>query len=171
MAAFICGRQMEALMTSELQQRLADLTTQLTEILMSAAILVDEIRAILQSDSDHSSSAHPNRSSHTPVRNTRHHRPFVENSTFSVFWQGKTCPLRNTINFRLAARLARQPNQYITAGQLLADVWDGGVKSPDTIRSTVRNLRSRFRQAGMSDLAAAIRGTGGRYGLILDPDE
>jgi len=95
----------------------------------------------------------------------------VDISTLSVFWQGRTCSLRNTILFRLAARLARQPNQYITAGQLLADVWDGGVKSPETIRSTVRNLRRRLKQAGMIDLAAAIRGTGGRYGLIFDADE
>lgn len=171
MAAFICGRRMEPPMTSELQQRLASLTSQLAETLMTAAIVADEIRAILHSDSDHSSSAHPNRPSLDPARNSPCHRPLVDISTFSVFWQGKTCSLRNTILFRLAARLARQPNQYITAGQLLGDVWDGGVKSPDTIRSTVRNLRRRLRQAGMSDLAAAIRGTGGRFGLIFNPDE
>jgi DNA-binding response OmpR family regulator len=70
--------------------------------------------------------------------------------------------------FRLAGRLARQPNQYISVDQLLSDVWDGGVKSPDTIRSTVRRLRKRFIAAGMDDLAAAIHGSGGRYGLILD---
>jgi len=158
-------------MTFEPQQRLTGLTSQLAETLMTAAILVDEIRAILQSDSDQSSSAHPSRPSLNPTRDFPCHRPLVDISTLSVYWQGRICSLRNTILFRLAARLARQPNQYITAGQLLADVWDGGVKSPDTIRSTVRNLRSRLRQAGMSDLAAAIHGTGGRYGLILDPDE
>lgn len=158
-------------MTSELQQRLADLSTQLTEILMSAAILVDEIHTIVLADADHSSTARPNRPARPTAPDSRCHPPLVDVSTLAVFWQGRICPLRNTILFRLAARLARQPNQYITAGQLLSDVWDGGVKSPDTIRSTVRNLRQRLRQAGMSDLAAAIRGTGGRYGLIFNPDE
>ncbi|GAG38698.1 unnamed protein product, partial [marine sediment metagenome] len=77
--------------------------------------------------------------------------------------------------------LARQPNQQITADQLLerftfpcsvralhrtlassadtglgrhrltsialGDVWDGGVKSPDTIRSAIRNLRQRLSDA------------------------
>ncbi len=116
--------------------------------------------------------------SHTPVRwgrsqdakhrNPRPQRPLVDSSTFSVFWAGKTCSLRRTILFRLAERLARQPNQYITADQLLRDVWEGGIKSPDTIRSAVRHLRQRLSSAGMEDLAAAIHGTGGRYGLILD---
>jgi DNA-binding winged helix-turn-helix (wHTH) protein len=56
----------------------------------------------------------------------------------------------------------------MTAGDLLHDVWECGVKSPDTIRSAVRNLRKRLSEAGMDELAAKIRGTGGRYGLMLD---
>ena len=95
-------------------------------------------------------------------------RPLVDSSTFSVLWAGETCPLRRTILFRLAERLARQPNQYITTDQLLRDVWEGGIKSPETIRSAVRHLRQRLSGAGMQDLAAAIHGTGGRYGMILD---
>jgi hypothetical protein len=39
-------------MTSELKQRLIGLTTQLSETLMTAAILVDEFRTILQSEPD-----------------------------------------------------------------------------------------------------------------------
>ncbi|MFH1109760.1 MAG: helix-turn-helix domain-containing protein [Planctomycetota bacterium] len=155
-------------MTSELKQRLIGLTTQLSETLMTAAILVDEFRTILKSEPDDPASVRPSRSPVARLPDAPRQRPLVDNPTLSVLWQGKTCLLRNTILFRLAARLARQPNQYITAGQLLSDVWEGGVKSPDTIRSAVRHLRQRLRQAGMDDLAAAIRGTGGRYGLMLD---
>ncbi len=85
-----------------------------------------------------------------------------------VSWAGKTCYLGYTVLFRLADRLSRRPNQYITPDQLLRDVWEDGCKSPATIRSAVRNLRQSLIRAGMDDLAAAIQGTGGRYGLILD---
>lgn len=162
---------MEVPMTPELKQRLIGLTTQLTETLMTAAIFVDEIRTLLQSELDNPTSVRPSPSRDASRRVAPRQRPLVDNSTLSVFWAGKICPLRNTILFRLAARLSRHPNQYITAGQLLSDVWDGGVKSPDTIRSAVRHLRRRLSQAGMCDLAAAIRGTGGSYGLMLDGTE
>lgn len=168
---FICGQQMEALVTSELQHRLIGLSTQLSETLMTAAILACEIRAIVHSEPDRPGSARPARAHERSLRDGPRLRPLVDHSTLSVFWAGKTCSLRNTILFRLAARLARQPNHYVTAGQLLTDVWDGGKKSPDTIRSAIRHLRQRLNQAGMNDLSAAIRGTGGRYGLILDGTE
>ena len=85
-----------------------------------------------------------------------------------MYWNGRTCCLRRTILFRLAQRLARYPNQFITADQLLRDVWEGGVKSPDTVRSAVRHLRQRLACAEMHDLAGATHGTGGCYGLMLD---
>ncbi len=155
-------------MDQEKAQRLADLADQLSETLMTAALCADEIRAIVQAELDSHTAVGWGRSQDAKRRNPPPHRPLVDSSTFSVHWEGKTCSLRRTILFRLAERLARQPNQYISADQLLHDVWDGGVKSPDTIRSAVRHLRDRLSCAGMDDLAAAIQGTGGRYGLILD---
>ena len=164
----ICGRQMGTIMIPEKTQRLADLAEQLSHALMTAALCADEIRAIVHVELD----------SHPPIawerpQNARHRnpppeRPLVDGSTFSVRWAGRTCCLRRTILFRLAQRLARHPNQYVTPDQLLHDVWDGGVKSPETIRSAVRHLRHRLANAGMQDLAAAIQGSGGCYGLILD---
>jgi len=151
-------------MTSEQAQRLTELTARLSEHLMSAAICADELRNVLGAAPD-GHAIHRGRSKHA---NPARHRPLVDESTLSVRWNGHTCPLGHTILFRLAARLARQPNQYITADQLLSDVWDGGVKSPGTIRSAVRHLRERLSSAGMGDIAAAIQGTDGRYGLILD---
>jgi len=154
-------------MIPEKTQRLVDLAEQLSESLMTAAICADEICAVAQAELDGRAGG-GGRS-----QNVRHscpppQRPLVDNSTFSVCWAGRTCCLRRTILFRLAARLARQPNQFVTADQLLCDVWEGGVKSPETIRSTVRHLRQRLSCAGMQDLAGAIHGTGGCYGLILD---
>ena len=157
-------------MTLEQAQRLVNLTEQLSEALMAAAICADDIRAILRMEFDGRNPARCGRSQDAKHRNHPPQRPLVDTSTFSVFWAGKTCPLRRTVLFRLAERLARQPNQYITADQLLRDVWEGGIKSPDTIRSAVRHLRQRLSSAGMEDLAAAIHGTGGCYGLILDGD-
>jgi DNA-binding response OmpR family regulator len=159
---------METTMISEKTQRLADLSEQLSEALMTAAICADEIRAVVQAELDSRTPVGWGRPQRAKHRNPPPRRPMVDNSTFSVYWAGRTCCLHRTVLFRLAARLARQPNQYITADQLLRDVWDGGVKSPDTIRSAVRHLRQRLSCAGMQDLAAAICGTGGCYGLILD---
>lgn len=73
-----------------------------------------------------------------------------------------------TVLCKLVDRLSRRPNQFVTFDQHLRDVWDGGFRSPDTIRSAVRNLRQRLSDAGMNELAAAIRGRAGRYGLILN---
>ena len=155
-------------MDQEKAQRLADLADQLSEALMTAAICADEFRAIVQAELGSHTTVGWRRSQDAKHRNLPRQRPLIDKSTFSVCWAGRTCPLRRTILFRLAERLVRQPNQYISADQLLLDVWDGGVKSPDTIRSAIRHLRDRLSCAGMDDLAAAIHGTGGRYGLILD---
>jgi DNA-binding response OmpR family regulator len=128
-------------MIQEKTQRVADLAEQLSEGLMTPAIYADEIRAVLRSEFDGCNPARWRQSRDGKHRNPRPQRPLVDSSTFSVLWAGKTCPLRRTILFRLAERLARQPNQYIAADQLQIDMWDEGVKSPDTIRSAVRNLQ------------------------------
>lgn len=148
-------------MTSEKLQRLAHLANQLAETIMTAAICAEELRAIVRADLDGT----PRRPFGT------NERPIVDQSTLSLSWAGKSCHLGCGILFRLADRLARRPNQYIATDQLLRDVWDGSLRSPDTIRSAVRHLRERLRDAGMRDLAAAIQGHGGRYGLILNHDE
>lgn len=152
-------------MTQERTQRLAHLANQLVETIMTAAICAEELRAVIRAELDVGD----------PMRDCRrgagpsglNGRPVVDHSTLSLSWAGKTCHLGYTVLFRLADRLSRRPNQYITPDQLLRDVWEGGLRSPETIRSAVRNLRDRLSHAGMDDLAAAIRGHGGRYGLIL----
>jgi len=62
----------------------------------------------------------------------------------------------------------RRPNRYITREQLLDEVW-GGCRSDAAVRSVVRDLRKRLKEAGMGDLAEAIDGSNrGRYGLMLN---
>ena len=155
-------------MALEKAQRLAQLTDQLAETLMTAAICADEIRAVIHAELDGHGVVRRVQNTGCSALSRISERPLVDHSTLSVSWAGKTCYLGYTVLFRLADRLSRRPNQYITPDQLLSDVWEGRCVSSNTIRSAVRNLRQRLINAGMDDLAAAIQATGGRYGLILD---
>ena len=94
-------------------------------------------------------------------------RPRVDHTTLSVVWAGKQCYLGSTVLFRLADRLARHPNHFVTEADLFGDVWDGDNKTASTISSTIHNLRVRLQEAGMEDLAAAIQCEGGMYALLL----
>lgn len=159
-------------MTLEKMQRIAQISNRLTESLMTAAICAEEIRTAIQADLGGSDETRVSGSDDAKSlsRFGLKKRPNVDPATYSVLWAGKSCHLGYTFLFRLAERLFRRPNQYISGEQLLRDVWDGSVRSPDTIRSTVRHLRDRLLRAGMADLASAIRGRGGRYGMILDDE-
>lgn len=85
----------------------------------------------------------------------------------TITFQGKSCFLGNTLPFRFFVRLARRPNTYVTYEDLLSDVWDG-VRTDEAIRSVVKTLRSKLREAEMSYLADAIDGSvPGHYGLKL----
>ena len=86
---------------------------------------------------------------------------------FTVTLGGRTCRLGNTIPFRFLARLADSPGRYVSHEQLIEDVWDGH-GSDDALRSVVKHLRRRLREAGLDDLAAAINGlTPGYFALRL----
>jgi len=143
-------------MTLEKAQRLLQLTHQLAEALMTAAICADEIRSVVHAELDGHGTVHRGQDTGCSVPSSISARPLVDDSTLTVSWAGKTCYLGCTVLFRLAERLSRRPNQYITPDQLLRDVWDGDCKSPNTIRSAVRNLRQRLINAEMDDLAVAI---------------
>ena len=95
-------------------------------------------------------------------------RPSCDPASLTITWRERRCQFVNELRFRLFERLARRPNVYVTNYQLQQDVWQGHLRSRDTIRSTVRLLRRDLCLAGMPELAAAIRGKQQRYGLILD---
>lgn len=157
-------------MTPEKTQRLALLANQLAENLMTVAICAEELRTTIRAELDTNPVPQTARGTggSRSDRPPAHERPHVDHSTMSVMWDGQTCQLGYTVLFKLVDRLSRRPNQFVTFDQLLRDVWDGGLRSPDTIRSAVRNLRQRLSDAGMNRLATAIQGRAGRYGLILN---
>lgn len=149
--------------------RIALLTNQLAETLMTAALCAEEIRAAMlaEFDGDGPGLADCHAPVLAPLGSNSRHRPLLDESTMCVVWDGKTVHLGHTVAFRLLARLARRPNQYVTHLDLLEDVWDGEDREITTIRSTVRHLQRKLRAGGMPALASAIRGHNGRYMLEL----
>lgn len=149
-------------------RRIALLTNQLAETLMAAALCAEEIRMAVLAELDGAGPGMDDRS--VPVLvppGSNGQRPILNESTMCVMWNNKTVHLGHTVVFRLLARLARRPNQYVTHLDLLEDVWDGEDRETTTIRSTVRHLQRKLRAGGMPELAAAIRGHNGRYILEL----
>lgn len=100
-------------------------------------------------------------------RPTVSERPMVNPSTFTVLWQGRHCHLGPSILFKLIERLARQPNRFYPYDILMEDVWDG-LRSNTAVRSAVKRLRRALCEAGMADLAFAIKGQRECYGLFLN---
>jgi DNA-binding response OmpR family regulator len=97
-------------------------------------------------------------------------RFIADSGTLSINWGGRTCYLGFTLPFQLFEALARRPNRYIPVEELLDEVWTQ-VRSDAAVRSVVRDLRARLREAGMADLAEAIDGSNhGRDGLMLESD-
>jgi hypothetical protein len=94
--------------------------------------------------------------------------PIADPDILAVRWKGKTCFLGKTLAFKLFARLARRPNHFLSHDLLLDEVWECQV-TKEAMRSVVKTLKQKLRQAGMADLAAAINGRRREcYGLILD---
>ena len=94
--------------------------------------------------------------------------PIIDRDAMTVVYGGNRCFLGNTLMLKFLERLARRPNNYISYQILLADVWNG-IREPASVRSVVKELRSKLRAAGMSRLADAIDGrVAGHYGLMLD---
>ncbi len=152
-------------MTTDNVNRLAQLTRQLSETLVTAAYCAEEIRTLVHVEPAHDQAAQdrtPNTS-----RPSANGRPLLDQSTFSVTWHGKSLRLGHTRSFWLLARLARRPNQYVSHLDLLNEVWDDEELTTATIRSTVCQLRRRLRRCGMRALATAIRGHNGHYILVV----
>lgn len=101
-----------------------------------------------------------------PYRRSLTDRPMVNPTTFSVEWKGRRCALGPTIQFKLIQRLSWHTERYYSYDDLMENVWKGRY-SRSTVRSAVKRLRQALYQAGMDDLAKAIKGRGECYGLIL----
>jgi DNA-binding response OmpR family regulator len=136
-----------------------------------AATLVREIAALLDTDNepdaDEPAATVPENPQGTDAIAGRNDHAIVDHDTLSIRWRGRTCCLGNTLAFWFFERLARCPGQLISHQQLLHEVWDG-VRSKEAIRSVVKVLRQKLREAGMDELAAAVDGSSREhYGLKL----
>ena len=148
-------------------EQLISLSKELADTLVTASYFADKIRSILRIE-EQGLLPEPTRSAPGRRGERNPDRPVVDQSTFSVSWQGKSLHLGHTRSFWLLARLARRPNQYVTHLELITEVWDADDElTTATIRSTVCQLRRRLRMKRMSGLAAAIRGHNGHYMLAL----
>jgi hypothetical protein len=134
---------------------------------IQAARILNELLFAISEDCDKDSkirAANP-----PPARESHVTRvPIADPDIFAVQWKGKTCFLGKTLAFKLFARLALRPNHFLSHDLLLDEVWECQV-TKGAIRSVVKVLKGKLRQAGMADLATAI--DGGRrecYGLMLD---
>ncbi len=152
-------------MTARGPLRLHRLSTQLAELLMTAALCAQELQHAIEAElgrdgngrtCDPAAAGPPGPAG----------CPLVDRTTLSVTWQGRSIQLGHTRGFRLLECLARRPNRYVTHVDLIRDVWDDNEElSTDTIRSVVSQLRCKLRAHGMDGLATAIAGHCGRYVL------
>jgi DNA-binding response OmpR family regulator len=154
--------------TNNLERALL-LLSRIAEAHTTAAIAVAEMRAMVVKESE----AARRRSSkpwwERPADGTAgYQRPMIDHSTFTVEWRGRKCRLGHHLSLKLLDRLCRRPGQYISHEEFLHEVWEAR-RSPETIRSAIRELRRRLRAANMSELADAIQAQGSCYGLILYP--
>lgn len=148
-------------MTTQQVERLTQLIEQLAEKLMTAAFCADEIRTTIRNECERT----PDEDLRQSGAAATSRRPLLDTSSFSVLWRGKSLKLGHTRPFWILHRLAQCPNRYVTHLDLLNDVWDDEDRQIDTIRSSIRNLKSRLRSGGLHDLAEAIHGHRGHYAL------
>ncbi len=152
-------------MIAHTERRIVQLSKQLTETLMAAAICAREIQLEARAESDAHDAQRSRLAGNDPSNGAG--RPLLDQSTLRVLWRGRSLHLGHTRAFWLLERLSRRPSQYVTHLDLLRDVWDDEDAPVATIRSVVRHLRRRLVLGGMEELAAAIRGHNGRYILEL----
>ena len=100
---------------------------------------------------------------------TRNGDLVVSSSMCSVSWRGRCCVLGPSLLLRLIHRLAQHPDRFFTYDMLMDEVWERPC-SDAALRALVSRLRSALKDAGMPDLAAAIRVQGRCVGLFLNGD-
>ncbi|MBN9518492.1 hypothetical protein J0H58_08235 [bacterium] len=85
-------------------------------------------------------------------------RPVLDDARLTVTFRGRDCYLGATLPFRILARLARRPNAYVTHDDLLADAWDGAVRSDGAIRSAVKVRGAAVRPGVRAGPTGGLRG-------------
>ncbi|RMF23506.1 MAG: hypothetical protein D6760_05190, partial [Deltaproteobacteria bacterium] len=76
----------------------------------------------------------------------------IDADTFTVWHDGKSCPLGNTVGFRALRRLARRPGVYVSTEQLLDNAWGGATRSKSAVQKTISGLRKQLEEHGLHEV-------------------
>jgi DNA-binding winged helix-turn-helix (wHTH) protein len=88
---------------------------------------------------------------------------------FEARYRGRACPLGNTLEYRLLARLNQTPNRYVSHNDLVDDVWGNDQTRAGAIYRVASNLRRQLRDHG---LAVGIDGEqAGHYRVLVPAEE
>ncbi len=88
-----------------------------------------------------------------PLANQTHYgKPTADAGTFTFYYGYGSCFLGNSVEFRLAERLAKSPGVFIGIGKLMEDVWDGRTVQKNTIAKTACNLRRKLKDATVTGI-------------------
>lgn len=74
----------------------------------------------------------------------------IDPSQFTVTFREHKCILGNTILFSLAVSLGRSPGKWFSFGELRNEVWDDYQTEDSTIGRTLRRLRNKLNEAGVT---------------------
>lgn len=91
----------------------------------------------------------------------------IDESAFSIHFDGKTCRMGNSKQFRLFRILARNFRSYVTHDALVRMVWNDFVPEPNTIHKLASRLQHALDAAGMSALVIDGRSVRGHYTLTV----
>jgi len=154
--------------TDQIVERLAQLIEAHSNAQILFGQMISAVCEALELDAA-SIAAVDGRATGSPPRPSARPLPLADPHTLAVYWNGRTCFLGKTLAFKLFARLARRPNHFLSHDVLLDEVWECRV-TKEAMRSVVKSLKQKLRNAGMEDLAMAIDGSRREcYGLIVDP--
>lgn len=148
---------------AERAARIADVKARLAALQVELALCLEELFHVLHSPADRVASMPGAGPGRAPL-------PVVDPITRAVLWNGRVCHLAPGVPFRLFEKLAARPNRLFSYDQLIEHVWHGAPRSDETLRSQARRIRRLLRDAGMHDLADALKGRSRHYGLILDAE-
>lgn len=149
------------------EQQLRESLKRLAAIHAAEISILEESISILQSELDALTQPRPP-VTQNPVATSQMADPRIDYGLMCVVFRGRHCFLGNTLMLRFFERLARRPNCYLSYEVLLNDVWNA-VRESSSVRSVVKELRAKFRAAGMSPLSDVIDGSVTRhYGLMLN---
>ncbi len=91
----------------------------------------------------------------------------VDHARQQICWSGQALPLTRLEREVLAA-LAQPPLRVWTYAQLYEQVWDTGyLNNPSAVRSTVKRLRGKLRDAQLPVTVESVRGIG--FSLVAQP--